>query len=214
MTDETAPPPHEPVLPTDVADPDAGVAPVEPADQRWLDEAGALLASGAAEAAVPEALEPYDPLVDAPLSRQEREWLEDATWREPVYDQIDRQRAAWAPAHDAGPTGEQKTAARPAATAATDGPRWSPEAWAQALRRICTDAHVSRDLSTDAYPATVRLRRYLDARDRTCTFPGCPRLAAGGDKDHLLPWPRGRTTADNLAKSASTTTRPSTPASP
>ena len=47
------------------------------------------------------------------------------------------------------------------------------------------------------YRTTDRLRRYLEARDRTCTFPGCHQPAARTDKDHLIPWPAGPTTATN-----------------
>jgi hypothetical protein len=55
------------------------------------------------------------------------------------------------------------------------------------------------DLHTDAYAVPARLKRHLVLRDRTCVFPGCPRPALRCDKDHLIPWPRGSTSEDNLA---------------
>jgi hypothetical protein len=66
-----------------------------------------------------------------------------------------------------------------------------------ALRRM-TVSPVYRDLSTSSYRIPARLRRYVEARDRTCVFPGCHRPAARTDKDHRIPWPLGPTTPDNL----------------
>ncbi|MBC7372943.1 MAG: HNH endonuclease, partial [Frankiales bacterium] len=40
--------------------------------------------------------------------------------------------------------------------------------------------------------------RLLQARDRTCVFPGCPRIATRTDLDHRIPWPAGMTSTDNL----------------
>ena len=66
-----------------------------------------------------------------------------------------------------------------------------------ALRRM-TIAPVQRDLSSNSYRIPVRLRRYVEARDRSCVFPGCHRPAARTDKDHRTPWPLGPTSPDNL----------------
>ncbi len=60
-------------------------------------------------------------------------------------------------------------------------------------------APVLRDLTGTAYQVNRRLRRLLEARDRTCVFPGCGRLAADTDKDHRIPWPAGATSAANTA---------------
>lgn len=57
---------------------------------------------------------------------------------------------------------------------------------------------VVRDLESSGYRPSTRLLRLLEARDRRCVFPGCPRPAGRTDKDHRVPWPRGRTTPDNL----------------
>ena len=56
---------------------------------------------------------------------------------------------------------------------------------------------VLRDLTGSGYRFPPRLRRFLEARDRTCVFPGCGRPARRTDKDHRRPWPAGPTSADN-----------------
>jgi hypothetical protein len=58
----------------------------------------------------------------------------------------------------------------------------------------------SLDVPADGagYRPGPRLRRWLEARDRTCVFPGCTRPAGRTDKDHREEWPRGSTSADNL----------------
>ena len=48
------------------------------------------------------------------------------------------------------------------------------------------------------YRAPKRLQRFLEARDKTCVFPGCHRPAQTTDKDHRTPWPAGPTSAQNL----------------
>lgn len=65
---------------------------------------------------------------------------------------------------------------------------------AQAMRR----PPVERDLSSSHYRPGSRLSRFVQARDRTCVFPGCRRPARRTDLDHRIPWPRGSTSADNL----------------
>jgi hypothetical protein len=54
-----------------------------------------------------------------------------------------------------------------------------------------------RDLTGSGYRFPPRLRRFLEARDRTCAFPGCGRPARKTDKDHRRPWLAGATSADN-----------------
>ncbi|MEO6205197.1 MAG: DUF222 domain-containing protein [Mycobacteriales bacterium] len=53
------------------------------------------------------------------------------------------------------------------------------------------------DLTIRGYVFSPRLRRFLQARDRTCIYPGCGRPARCCDKDHRNPWPRGSTSAAN-----------------
>jgi hypothetical protein len=54
-----------------------------------------------------------------------------------------------------------------------------------------------RDLTGAGYRFPPRLRRFLEARDRTCVFPGCGKPAMRTDKDHRIPWPHGQTSAGN-----------------
>ena len=53
-------------------------------------------------------------------------------------------------------------------------------------------------VGTSSYRIPRRLARLVQARDRTCTFPGCGRRASTTDLDHRIPWPRGATDAANL----------------
>jgi hypothetical protein len=64
------------------------------------------------------------------------------------------------------------------------------------LEKMAT-APVLIDLTGAAYRFPPRLRRFLEARDRTCVFPGCGRPATRTDKDHRIAWPVGQTSADN-----------------
>ncbi len=66
------------------------------------------------------------------------------------------------------------------------------------LDRLATAPVITRDLRTVSYQINRRLRRFLNARDRTCTFPSCNRPAADTDKDHAIPWPLGPTSVENL----------------
>jgi hypothetical protein len=56
---------------------------------------------------------------------------------------------------------------------------------------------VVAELAYSGYRIPPRLRRFLEARDRTCVFPGCGRPARRTDKDHRIPWPAGPTSAAN-----------------
>ena len=56
---------------------------------------------------------------------------------------------------------------------------------------------VLQDLTGTGYVFPPRLRRFLEARDRTCVFPGCGKPARRTDKDHRIPWPTGPTSAAN-----------------
>jgi hypothetical protein len=67
-----------------------------------------------------------------------------------------------------------------------------------ALRAMIAAPAAPRALSYRTYRPPTRLRRFLEARDRTCVFPGCGRPARKTDKDHRRPWPTGPTSADNL----------------
>jgi hypothetical protein len=76
---------------------------------------------------------------------------------------------------------------------------WTVERFADVLRQLRVRPLERVDLGTERYVVPVRLKRHLVLRDRTCVFPGCTRRAETCDKDHLVPWPRGSTSEDNLA---------------
>ncbi|MDT7572489.1 MAG: hypothetical protein QOE05_2663 [Actinomycetota bacterium] len=67
-----------------------------------------------------------------------------------------------------------------------------------ALRKMTAAPAAPRALTYRGYRPPTRLRRFLEARDRTCVFPGCRRPARMTDKDHRRPWPTGPTSPDNL----------------
>ncbi|MGW8564979.1 DUF222 domain-containing protein [Isoptericola sp. NPDC055881] len=72
---------------------------------------------------------------------------------------------------------------------------------APSLRRLLVDPVDATVLATDpgTYAVPAALRALLQARDVTCTFPGCTRAASACDVDHVRAWvDGGTTTADNL----------------
>lgn len=52
-------------------------------------------------------------------------------------------------------------------------------------------------MATQAYRFRGRLAEYIRLRDQTCSHPACNQPADKCDVDHVIPWPRGETTADN-----------------
>ncbi|NIZ92223.1 HNH endonuclease signature motif containing protein [Kineococcus rubinsiae] len=54
------------------------------------------------------------------------------------------------------------------------------------------------DVAANAYRPTAALRRFVTARDDTCRGPGCRVPAIDCDLDHVVAWPEGASTADNL----------------
>jgi len=67
-----------------------------------------------------------------------------------------------------------------------------------AMGRVPAARALGANLGTSAYRVPARVQRFLEARDRTCVFPGCGRPASATDKDHRTPWPAGATEVDNL----------------
>ena len=55
------------------------------------------------------------------------------------------------------------------------------------------------DVGRTRYPPAAALADLVRLRDRTCRFPGCRQPAHRCDLDHVIPWPAGPTSADNLA---------------
>jgi hypothetical protein len=73
----------------------------------------------------------------------------------------------------------------------------APEALRVLLERLISAPVEVRDLSSQAYRPPDRLRRHVERRDRTCTFPGCTVPGERCDLDHREPWPHGPTTDTN-----------------
>ena len=71
---------------------------------------------------------------------------------------------------------------------------YQPGAW----EPIYTDPVEPVPGKVNGHVPTPRIRRYVKARDRRCSFPGCTRRAHYGDLDHTIPWPRGDTEPGNL----------------
>ena len=55
------------------------------------------------------------------------------------------------------------------------------------------------DVGRTRYTPAAALADLVRLRDRTCRFPGCRQPAHRCDLDHVIPWPAGPTSADNLA---------------
>lgn len=79
------------------------------------------------------------------------------------------------------------------ASSATDR---DPRRWLDDLATM--PIRIGIPLRTNSYQPSDRLRRHVQARYRTCTFPGCARPAHRSDLDHRVPWPIGLTEPDNL----------------
>jgi hypothetical protein len=95
----------------------------------------------------------------------------------------------------AGATAARADTAGDADRAEAAAPAAPPVAarWTALLR-----AALHTDPQSHGYTASPRLKRYLQARDRTCTFPGCHRPATATDNDHKIPWPLGPTNRHNM----------------
>jgi hypothetical protein len=68
------------------------------------------------------------------------------------------------------------------------------------LHRMVTEPVTGRLLAVDPtrYRPTPEVDTFVRLRDATCRWPGCTRSARTCDLDHVVPWPDGPTTADNL----------------
>jgi hypothetical protein len=76
---------------------------------------------------------------------------------------------------------------------------WTRRALRRALTRMTDTPVDTRTLDSTAYALPPRLARYVKARDITCLFPACPRLARACQNDHLIAWPTGRSVAHNIS---------------
>lgn len=62
----------------------------------------------------------------------------------------------------------------------------------------CRTSGALLDVGTLSYRPPPALARHVRLRDGTCRFPGCSVPARECDLDHLIPFPEGATSADNL----------------
>lgn len=62
----------------------------------------------------------------------------------------------------------------------------------------CRTSGALLDVGTLSYRPPAALDRHVRLRDGTCRFPGCSVPARECDLDHLIPFPSGPTSADNL----------------
>ena len=69
-------------------------------------------------------------------------------------------------------------------------------AWRHVLTDRATGALL--DVGSWSYRPPAALARHVRTRDVTCRFPGCSVPARDCDLDHLIPFPVGPTSADNL----------------
>lgn len=97
-----------------------------------------------------------------------------------------------------GDRGPGPATTRPAADPACPGCSATVGATAATvLARLGSVPVVVRDLTSSAYRVPARLRRLVEVRDRTCTFPGCTVPGHWCDVDHREPWPYGPTSEAN-----------------
>jgi hypothetical protein len=67
------------------------------------------------------------------------------------------------------------------------------------LRRLVTDPVQGLvEVGATTYRPTAGVDRFVRARDVTCRWPGCQRPSRVCDLDHVVPWPNGPTTVQNL----------------
>ena len=74
--------------------------------------------------------------------------------------------------------------------------------WCQAAGTTVTVRPIldlGEELAARSYEPTDRQREQARLRHPCCVFPGCGRPTRRADTDHIAPWPRGRTTSQNLA---------------
>jgi len=65
------------------------------------------------------------------------------------------------------------------------------------MRRMITDPITGHllELGRRTYRVPDALRRFIEARDQTCRFPGCSRRAIHCEIDHAIPWSEGGETS-------------------
>jgi hypothetical protein len=75
--------------------------------------------------------------------------------------------------------------------ATTTGAMWRAVITAPGTRDVL-------DVGATSYQISAAMRRFITDRDETCVAPGCTIPAVDCDLDHVIPWPHGKTTVNNL----------------
>ena len=124
---------------------------------------------------------------DVPPTPGDLAWEQDSTDWTALAASIPRPRYVREP-------GPDPTAIRPPTP-----PAWTGTELRVALTRMLTTKIDPTPTHSGSYALPTRMARHVKARDVTCTFPGCPKLAQACQNDHLTPWPVGKTHLDNIA---------------
>jgi Domain of unknown function (DUF222) len=143
----------------------------------------------------PGELDGYGP-IDAAMARA-LAFDPTGTWRRLLVDDtgrlLDIARSTTAPAQPVSGTGDDSRAARSRIHSQVAPPR------RLTVRDGTGNSTDSGNLADSGrYRPGRALTDHVIARDRTCRFPGCRRAARRCDLDHVVPWPAGATSADNL----------------
>ena len=143
---------------------------------------------------------------DPPPSRADSEWLawqEDAAGAHPRLDD-----AAWsisgaalpAPRSFRGaPTALAQQRAQERVERQARASRWTTDRLRAAVTTLRTAPPAPLPSASSGYLFRGRLARWIKARDVTCTFPGCTRLAQRCQLDHVVAYPAGPTAHANGA---------------
>ncbi len=124
-----------------------------------------------------------------------RDLLEDAEWTQVAVDENGVVIAVGDPTPAPRSASPQRADAPPSAAKTRMQENWELSL-AQLMSQPPKQRLMPQQLGSAGYATPGRLRRYLQARDRTCVFPGCHRRIT--DVDHRIPWPLGPTAAWNL----------------
>ena len=68
------------------------------------------------------------------------------------------------------------------------------------LRRLLVEPHTGKvlDVGVTSYAPTAQIARHVRAAHPRCTYPACEQPARRSELDHVLPYPLGPTSVDNL----------------
>ncbi|MCU1603497.1 MAG: protein of uncharacterized function, partial [Frankiales bacterium] len=129
----------------------------------------------------------------------EREWHAQQEDQQGVHDDSTDpsvsavRRNTWGPSYRAQQLREERLERQARAS------RWTTSGLHDAVTRFRTAAPCPVPDQSNGYLFRGRLRRWIQARDITCTFPGCERIAQRCEIDHVVAYPSGPTSHGNAA---------------